>query len=530
MQKSASRFTFLGGRGELGEDQGGFSRLLGGVVCLDRFLLPFHLSPVRAKTSILLLAAFWLAALPASEPERSVVQIHTFAQQPIWDAPWRFDAVRRSGGSGFVIKGKRILTNAHVVSWARQIIVRRYQDPRPYVAEVEYIGHDCDLAVLTVGDETFFDNLQPLELGDLPKVRSAVVTCGYPAGGEEISFTRGVVSRIELEVYSHIGNRQFLSVQTDAAINPGNSGGPVLQDDKVVGVAFQGMPGLENTGFFIPPPVIEHFLKDIENKTYEGFPQAGLRLVPLQNPAYRAFLKLPDNNLGARIDSLLPIPATEQALKPDDVILSVDSIPVASDATILYHGNRLSAALAFQSVQAGQSVSLQVWRDGRQMDISLPLAIYQGDRSSGSQYDSLPRYFVYGGLVFTPLSLDYLRTLSRGNTDRDHPNDDLVYELYYRRFESPATARPEPVVLSSVLADGVNANVATRGRLLVDQINGIRIEKLEDAVRAFQTNTNAFDSIEFLPNHSLECLDRTEVARANARILKTYGIPKDRRL
>src|SRR6266576_7135453 len=121
-------------------------------------------------------------SVPGAEPERSVIQIMTFSQQPVWDAPWRFDSVRRSGGSGFVIKGKRIMTNAHVVSWARQIIVRLHQDPRPYVAEVEYIGHDCDLALLRVRDEQFFQNLEPLEFGGLPKVRSAVVTYGYPAG------------------------------------------------------------------------------------------------------------------------------------------------------------------------------------------------------------------------------------------------------------------------------------------------------------------------------------------------------------
>src|SRR5262249_20652971 len=153
-------------------------------------------------------------------------------------------------------------------------------------------------------DPSFFDGLEELPLGDLPKVRSTVVTYGYPAGGEQISYTRGVVSRIEMQNFVHIGNRSFICVQTDAAINPGNSGGPVIQDDQVVGVAFQGMPGLENTGFFIPPPVIEHFLKDIEDGTYDGFPQAGIRLVALQNKAYRNFLKVQDNDIGARVDSL----------------------------------------------------------------------------------------------------------------------------------------------------------------------------------------------------------------------------------
>jgi hypothetical protein len=102
--------------------------------------------------------------------------------------------------------------------------------------------------------------------------------------------------------------------------------------------------------------------------------------------------------------------------------------------------------------------------------------------------------------------------------------------LYYRRHESPATARPEPIVLTSVLADPVNANFTIRSHVFVNKVNGIRIEKLEDVVRAFETTTNAQDIVEFLPNQSFECLDRAEVAKANAKILQTYGIPKDRRL
>ena len=247
------------------------------IARINRFLLDQswraqHFRTVPKKLFCLFLVSVLASPVFSAEPERSVVQIMTFSQQPEWDAPWRFEAVRRSGGSGFVIKNKRLMTNAHVVSWAKQIIVRRYQDPHPYVAEVEFVAHDCDLAILTVEDGGFFDKLDALEFGELPKVRSPVITYGYPAGGEEISYTRGVVSRIELQTFAHIGNRSFLGVQTDAAINPGNSGGPVIQDDRVAGVAFQGISGLENTGFFIPVPVIEHFLRDIEDKRYDGFP------------------------------------------------------------------------------------------------------------------------------------------------------------------------------------------------------------------------------------------------------------------
>ena len=89
-------------------------------------LIAISLWPGRSLViSLATLAAF------AASPERSVIQINNFSQQPIWDAPWRFDSVRRSSGTGFVIKGKKIMTNAHVVSWAKQLLVKRYQDPHP---------------------------------------------------------------------------------------------------------------------------------------------------------------------------------------------------------------------------------------------------------------------------------------------------------------------------------------------------------------------------------------------------------------
>ena len=211
------------------------SSIIGALVSYLRIWNPRSRIPHYASRVTLVTLATFVTIAPAraAEPERSVIQISAFIQQPVWDAPWRFEAVHHAGGTGFVIKGKRIMTNAHVVSWARQVIVHRYQDPHPYIANIDYVGHDCDLALLSVDDPRFFENLEPLDFGELPKVRSTVVTYGYPAGGEEISYTRGVVSRIQLEQYAHIGNRQFLTVQTDAAINPGNSGGPVIQDDRL---------------------------------------------------------------------------------------------------------------------------------------------------------------------------------------------------------------------------------------------------------------------------------------------------------
>jgi hypothetical protein len=232
--------------------------------------------------------------------------------------------------------------------------------------------------------------------------------------------------------------------------------------------------------------------------------------------------------LGARVDSLLPIPSTREVVKDEDVILQIGPYPLGSDGTILYEGNRVFGGLAFQSAQHGESIALKIWREGREVNASLPVYYYEGDRAVGNQYGTLPRYFIYGGLVFVPLSLDYVKSFGRNWTDA--ANADLVYELYYRRHESSETARPEPIVLASILASPVNANFSHRGRVLVDKVNNVRVEKLEDLIRAFENSTNAYHVVEFLPNQSFDCLERLEADKVNLQILETYGIPNDRRL
>jgi S1-C subfamily serine protease len=463
------------------------------------------------------------------ELEKSVVQIFTSFREPNWSSPWIFDMDHAASGTGFLIDGGRIMTNAHVVAWTTQLVVRKYHDPSPYLAHVEYVGHDVDLAVIKVDDPSFYEGMKPLEFGSLPKVRSSVVTYGFPAGGQQISYTRGVVSRIEVEGYVHIGNKAFLACQTDAAINPGNSGGPVIQDDKVVGVAFEGISGLQSTGYFIPTVIINHFLDDIKDGIYDGVPEAGLRLSPLQNPAFRSMLKLPaDSKEGVRVDQVLDIPDTLAVVRPNDVVMQIGDYPVDEDGTITFDGNTVGASAAVDLAQSGDTVPLKIWRDGKMLDVKLPVKVYHGDDAQGNQYDVLPKYYIYGGLVFTPLSLDYLKTFGQDWTDS--AGRELIYELAYRHLESPKIWRPEPVVLASILDHPVNANFATRGQAMVDTINGIRIEHLSDVPKAFAAAKGADSIIEFLPDHHFEVIRTADAEKANPAILNTYSVPAQSRL
>ncbi|PYI97118.1 MAG: hypothetical protein DME98_09475 [Verrucomicrobia bacterium] len=218
---------------------------------------------------------------PNGPVQKSLVRITATSVEPDYRAPWNAGGLQRGVGAGFVISGNRIMTNAHVVANSRYITVERDGDPNKYPATVQFIANDCDLALITVAAPDFFKNMLPLKFGGIPALESTVSAYGYPIGGERMSVTTGIVSRIDFQLYTHSSVDQHLAIQISAQINPGNSGGPVMQDGKVVGVAFQGYSGdvAQGVAYMIPTPVMNRFLKDISNGHYDEYPRAGHRTV-----------------------------------------------------------------------------------------------------------------------------------------------------------------------------------------------------------------------------------------------------------
>ena len=241
---------------------------------LDIKQLFFHLS----------LSLFISYSLSAEEKKESiiekknsnyeaVVRIENSSLNPDYKTPWNSGRDSGGNGTGWLVAENKFLTNAHVVSNSRIIYIKKVGDAKPYRARIVHIAHDCDLAMLELEDPSAFEGVKPFDVGKLPQLDTKVKVIGYPIGGERISITSGVVSRIDFLSYSHTNVDLHLTVQIDAAINPGNSGGPVIQGGKVVGVAFQGYSGniAQNTGYMIPPPVIKRFLKDVEDGNYDHY-------------------------------------------------------------------------------------------------------------------------------------------------------------------------------------------------------------------------------------------------------------------
>uniref|UniRef100_A0A2P2K3P0 Protease Do-like 10 n=1 Tax=Rhizophora mucronata TaxID=61149 RepID=A0A2P2K3P0_RHIMU len=263
----------------------------------------------------------------------SVVKIFTVSSSPNYFLPWQNKSQRETFGSGFVITGKRILTNAHVVADHTFVLVRKHGSPTKYRAEIRAVGHECDLAVLSVESEEFWEGMCFLELGDIPFLQEAVAVVGYPQGGDNISVTKGVVSRVEPTQYVH-GATQLLAIQIDAAINPGNSGGPAMMGNKVVGVAFQNLSGADNIGYIIPVPLIKHFISGLEESgKYVGFCSLGLSCQPTENVQLREHFGMLPEMTGVLVSRINLLSDANRTLKKDDIILAFDGVAIANDGT-----------------------------------------------------------------------------------------------------------------------------------------------------------------------------------------------------
>jgi S1-C subfamily serine protease len=456
---------------------------------------------------------------PADLLARSVVRISTSYRSPDYYQPWQMSAEGNLSGSGCVIAGNRILTGAHVVADSMFVQVRKSGDPVKYVAEVEFVGNDTELAVLRVKDPAFFKDTTPLAVGELPRRRDKVEVYGYPEGGDELSVTEGVVSRIEVTEYAHSG-RSLLTFQTDAALNPGSSGGPVIKDGKIAGVSFQKRTDAENVGYAVPGPLIERFLDDVRDGSYQGIPELGIEWDALENRAKREYLGMRPGQTGIRVFRVVYGSSAWGLLEPGDVLLSVEGVPIADDGSApSRRGERVLFTHLLARLQVGQTAHLSVLRRGQDVALAVPLAPPH-TLVPGPFYGVRPRFYVFAGLVFTPLTRNYLETW----TD----TGDIPVELH-ALFElgQPSQERREVVVISHVLPDAVNEGYHEYGNLVVASVNRRRIGSLADVIEALRHPDGRFHIVE-TESGVLIVLDAAEAERSQTAILERYGLTADR--
>lgn len=454
--------------------------------------------------------------------KNAVIKIYSTLTPPDYFTPWRLLNSAQSSGSGAVIAGNRILTNAHVVADASYLQVQKNGQPKKYLAYVDFVSHEADLAILKVEDASFFDGITPLKVGKLPDPLEKVSVFGYPFGGNTLSITQGVLSRVEHQFYAHAGG-YLLAGQIDAAINPGNSGGPVIAGNKIVGVVMQANTGAraENLGYFVPPSVIRHILKDADDAEHNGFVSLGLRTQSLESPALREAHQLKDGQSGALVVKVFEGSVSDGKLFPGDVILSIDGHDVAEDRSIEFRKNqRTNFKYAMDQHHVGDIVKLSISRQGKEQMLKIKAKPSRRNYSLvlAERFGQQPSYFIYGGVVFVPLNMNLIKRWG-SSWHSKAPIDFLSARGQWRSPE-----QTELVVALKVLSADVNLGFHDWKNWVIDTINGEPIRDFKSFVKQVRESQEDYLTLADADGYQV-VLNNAEAQASLPKILERYRVP-----
>src|ERR1700692_4733403 len=421
------------------------------------------------------------AGIDAPAIENSVVKVFATMRYPDPFKPWTKQAPVDVTASGVVIEGKRILTNAHVVLYASQVQIQANAAGDKLPATVVAVAPGIDFAVLELDDAAFFDGHPALpRASKLPRIKDAVLAYGFPTGGNSLSITKGIVSRIEFVSYNYPVSG--LRIQVDAAINPGNSGGPAIAGDKMIGLAFSKLGGdTQNIGYIIPNEEVELFLKDIADGRYDGKPAMYDDLQTLENPALRDYLKLDKSVEGMVVHRPAPSDAA-YPLKEWDVVTRIGNMPIDNQGMVKIDKDlRVSFGYLIQQVASGGKLPLAVVRGGKTLAVQLPVSADHPTLVTDLR-GTYPSYFIYGPMVFSPATWQLVSSLEN-NAGLMRMLGLVKSPFVTHALDEPDADLDELVVVSSPffphkIANGYSSVVGS----VVYSVNGTHIKSLRHLV------------------------------------------------
>ena len=478
----------------------------------------------RLLTITVMLGA--VSALAAEETAKevrgwanSIVTIEVARKQYDYYQPWS-KRTRRMQKAGLVIGEREILTTADELFDRTLVRFQKNGRSRWVLGEVTWIDYPANLALLTTSDADFWRELKPASLARSASLDGGMQILRWREGKLEnrrAEFTQYTVHEGQLS-----GINQVV-LEASSEIQGVGWGEPLVADSKVVGlVCAQDGRNLTAT----PSTFIRTILEARKKSQYHGLGYFHFFWQQSENPDSLARLKLSGEPRGVIIIDVPDRPDKgEQVLKPQDILLQIDNFPldIQGDYNDPEFGHLMLESLSTHGKWAGDDFKMQIWRNGKQMDVTyrLPKFEYTNSLVPGATYDQEPEYLIIGGLVFQPLTDSYLESWG-ADWKRRAP-----FRLNYYRNESPSKERPALVLLSQVLPDPYNIGYQDQRYLILDKVNGQPVHYLSELRDALKKPAEGFHVFEFVRSDSLQRLvlaagDAEQ--EATARVLTRYGI------
>ena len=427
---------------------------------------------------------------------------------------------------GAVIDDNEILTTARGLANHTLVRLQKGGRGRWFDGEVKWVDYQANLAVVDVDDEAFWSGLVPVQFAGADQLRDNLQVVRWRAGN--IERRAAEVSRFTV-ADANFNQAPRIELKASSEIEGAGRGELMVSGGKVGGLVASKSG---STCSVIPAPFITAALRLRADDNYKGLGYFDFIWQPASNPATTEYFELNGPARGVLVIKPFTRPGAKSPLKLHDIILEVDGFPIDIQGDYLDpdYGHVIMEYLACRNKWAGDTVKFKVWRDGdtQEVDSPLPQADFTANLVTDRTEDTEPTYLIAGGLVFVPLSAEYLSSWGK-DWQRSAP-----FRLVFYNNQKPEKGQRSLVVLSLVLPDFYNIGYQERNaqNLVLDTANGQRIDSLESLANALNSPVDGFHLLEFKKGSALQkiILDAEKLQEANQRIAKRYRITRMRKL
>ncbi len=473
------------------------------------------------------------ANIEAEQPEKSteapvsqsLVRVNSTSQS--WNAaqPWEKNPPSQLRSLGAVVGPDQVLTTAEMVADATYLELELPDGSETTEAELIAVDYEANLALLTVKSPEkraeFFENTIKLELASPPSIGDSMEIVQVEDNGTTL-VTSGTLQAVDTGT-SFLAGQNFLTYMVKASMQSAASSFslPVIQDRALVGVllSYDSDDQICNV---LSIDVISHFLKNITETGYAGFPSLGISVAQTEDPSFRNFLQLTPEQGGLYVSKVRPGGAADLAeIKEGDVLLAADGHKI--DRRGYYenpnYGSIFWGHLVRGEKAIGEEINLTLLRDGALTELTATLTREEPfDRLVPDyQFDRAPNYLVKGGFIFQELTKPVLEAYGKEWTSRAPLNLLDAYENP-EKYEGDLQ---RIIFLSGSIPTPATIGYEPLRNLIVAKVNGVRIDSMNTLIAAFnEPNEDNLHSIEFFEENFTIYLDELISSNVDTMLLQ----------
>jgi len=438
--------------------------------------------------------------------------------------PWKNKDITEGWGIGCAVAENQVITTAYNVANAAVIKAKRFGQNEFIPAKIIIVDYESNLALIELDPNALKKALIPLKFNAKYK-KGAEVNFYWLSSTVQAYSGRGYLDRASVDSYSIAFSRTLNFVAANISDLTGN-GQLYCIGTEPLGIACWSNSNKE--AGIIPAEVINRFISDENDDTYNGTGTVGFLTTRLLDPALRKYLKLPQQiQNGVYVSDVYTIGTGSDVLKTGDVLVSIDGFELNSYGRFIHPKyDALFFDYLITGKTAGEKITFNLWRDGKSEKIEALVKNFDVSQMLVPWYDldSQPQYFIIGGCILQKLTKTYLEARGADWAGKAEPH---IYNYLLNEAFKPTETRKAIIVLSYVLPGNINLGYHGLSQLVIDNINGMKIRSMKDIPVALTLNPETkYDVIEFELDQPKIILDRATMQSANLIIEKTYGIDK----